>query len=198
MSITDNPDPIALFGEWYDELRACKGIDEPTAVTLATVDETGQPWTRVVLLKGFDARGFVVFTNTRSNKGRQLEANPKACLNFYWPQTGKQVRVLGTASPVDAAEADAYFASRARGSQLGAWASEQSEPLESRRILENRLRGYTAKFDGAPIPRPPHWSGYRIAPHLIEFWLKGPDRLHYRHEYRRATNGSWTQQALNP
>lgn len=198
MSIPENPDPIALFRAWYDEYQRCPGIDEPTAVTLATVDADGQPWTRVVLLKGFDNAGFVVFTNTHSNKGRQLAANPKAALNFYWPHTNKQVRVLGSASPVSAKEADDYFASRARGSQLGAWASDQSQPLASRATLEARLKEHDAKFAGKTVPRPPHWSGYRIAPHLIEFWLRGPDRLHYRREYRRATGGAWEQRTLNP
>jgi pyridoxamine 5'-phosphate oxidase len=198
MSIPENPDPIALFGEWFDELKARAGVAEPAAATLVTVDAEDQPWPRVVLLKSFDAHGFVFYTNTVSTKGRQLAANPKAALNFYWPQTDKQVRVLGTAAPVSAQEADEYFASRPRGSRLGAWASEQSEPLESRELLEERLHEFARKYEGRDIPRPPHWSGYRIAPNLIEFWLKGPDRLHHRREYRRTAPGQWTQRLLNP
>lgn len=198
MGIPEHPDPIQLFGDWFDEALNCGALAEPTAMTLATVDAEGQPWARVVLLKGHDADGFVFYTNTTSTKGVQLAANPKAALNFYWMPIDKQVRVLGTTHAVTGAEADAYFAERPRGSQLGAWASDQSKPLSSRAELEQRLEAVREEYEGRDVPRPPYWSGYRLLPHYIEFWLKGPDRLHYRRAYTRHLDGTWSQETLYP
>lgn len=198
MSIPDQSNPFRLFAQWFEEAQQCAELAEPTSMTLATVGAEGQPWTRVVLLKGHDERGFAFFTNTRSTKGQHLAQNPKVALNFYWMPLDKQVRVVGEAAQVPDEEADAYFARRPRGSQLGAWASYQSEPLEKRADLEQRLKEYTEKYEGQDVPRPPHWSGYRVTPQVIEFWLKGPDRLHYRRAYIRQPDGSWKQEALNP
>jgi len=198
MSIEPNEDPVDLFESWLTEARDHGGIAEPTAMTLATVDDEGQPWSRIVLLKGCDRSGFVFYTNTHSLKGRHLSANPRAGLCFHWMPLGKQVRIVGLAHPVSSAEADEYFASRPRGSQLGAWASIQSAPLASRAQLELRLAGYEKEFDGEDVPRPPHWSGYRVVPHTIEFWLHAPNRLHHRRVYYRAAGGAWTQQMLYP
>ncbi len=198
MSISPNSDPFNLFEEWFAEARARADIAEPTAMTLATVDDEGQPWSRIVLLKGYDRAGFVFYTNTHSLKGRQLSANPRAGINFHWMPIGKQVRIVGLAHPVSAEEADEYFASRPRGSQLGAWASIQSAPLSDRATLEERLAGYEKEFEGETVPRPQHWSGYRVVPHTIEFWLLAPNRLHHRRVYYRAAGGSWTQQMLYP
>lgn len=198
MSIAPNSDPLDLFEDWLAEARERADIAEPTAMTLVTVDDEGQPWPRVVLLKGYDRDGFVFYTNTHSLKGRQLSANPRAGLCFHWMPLGKQVRLVGLAHPVSAAEADEYFASRPRGSQLGAWASVQSAPLNSRERLEERLEEYDKEFKGEDVPRPPHWSGYRVVPHTIEFWLLAPNRLHHRRVYYRAAGGAWTQQMLYP
>jgi pyridoxamine 5'-phosphate oxidase len=168
-------------------------------MTLASVGADGRPSARVVLLKGVDGGGFVFYTNTRSRKGRELDANPNVALTFWWPAIGWQVRVEGSAARVSDAEADAYFATRARGSQLGAWASEQSETLASRAELEARLASLTAEHAGKPVPRPPHWTGYRVTPTLVELWKNREDRLHEREEYRRASPSSpWTMRLLNP
>jgi pyridoxamine 5'-phosphate oxidase len=153
----------------------------------------------VVLLKGVDGDGFVFYTNTRSRKGRELDADPRAALTLWWPHIGWQVRVEGNAARVTDAEADAYFATRARGSQLGAWASEQSDTLASRAELEARLADLTTRFAGQPVPRPSHWTGYRVTPSLIEYWKNRADRLHEREEYRRASPAApWTMRLLNP
>ncbi len=198
MSIPDSKDPIDLFARWYDEARACAQIDDATAMTLATVDTEGQPWARVVLLKDFSGEGFTFYTNTHSLKGRHLSSNPRAGLCFYWMPLKKQVRVIGLAHPVTTEEAEAYFGSRPRGSQLGAWASIQSAPLHDRNTLEKRMADYTDEFDGGSVPRPPHWSGYRVVPHTIEFWLSSDNRLHHRRVYYRAAGGAWHQQLLYP
>jgi len=191
-------DPLQRFTELFAEARL-NPCHDPTAMTLATVDADGRPSARVVLLKGVDGGGFVFYTNTRSRKGRELDANPNVALTFWWPAIGWQVRVEGSAARVSDAEADAYFATRARGSQLGAWASEQSETLASRAELEARLASLTAEHAGKPVPRPPHWTGYRVTPTLVELWKNREDRLHEREEYRRASPSSpWTMRLLNP
>lgn len=188
---------IERFATLLEEARAA-GEPEPTAMTLATCDARGRVAARTVLLKHFDARGFVFYTNTQSRKGRELAEHPQAALLVLWKQLHHQVqvRIEGVAEPVSEAEADAYFASRPRESQLGAWASLQSEPLPDRETLLARFRDYEARFAGGPVPRPPHWSGYRIVPDLIEFWFGQPHRLHDRFEYRRAEG--WRERRLYP
>src|SRR6185312_17483788 len=190
-------DPLQRFAELFAQARV-NPCHDATAMTLATIGDDGRPSARVVLLKGVDGGGFVFYTNTRSRKGRELDANPNVALTFWWPAIGWQVRVEGTAARVSDAEADAYFATRARGSQLGAWASEQSETLASRAELEARLASLTAEHAGKPVPRPPHWTGYRVTPTLVELWKNREDRLHEREEYRRASLSSpWTMRLLN-
>lgn len=172
---------------------------EPTAMTVATVGRDGRPAARTVLLKAFDERGFVFFTNFSSRKGRQLAANPQAALLFHWKhlREGVQVKIEGTVEPVSAAEADAYFASRPRGSQIGAWASLQSQPLESRELFDQRVADVEKRYEGQDVPRPPHWSGFRVVPERIEFWYGAQFRLHERQCYERV-DGAWTQVMLYP
>jgi len=195
-------DPYTEALETFRELlqqATTAGDPEPTAMTVATVGKNGRPSARTVLLKGFDQRGFVFYTNFESRKGRQLAANPQAALLFHWKtlRDGVQVKIEGTVEPVSAAEADAYFASRPRDSQIGAWASRQSQTLESREILEGRIAEYEQKFAGADVPRPPHWSGFRVVPELIEFWYGAKFRLHERHRYERL-DGAWHRRMLFP
>ncbi|MDB4968345.1 MAG: pyridoxamine 5-phosphate oxidase [Myxococcales bacterium] len=191
-------DPIGRFVALFAQARV-NPCHDPTAMTLSTVGADGRPSARVVLLKGADAEGFVFYTNTRSRKGRELVANANVALTFWWPHIGWQVRVEGAAVPVGDAEADAYFATRARGSQLGAWASYQSDPLDSRAELEARLAAVTQQYLGQPVPRPAHWSGYRVAPLVVELWQNREDRLHDREEYSRPTpTAPWTMRRLNP
>lgn len=197
MSIANTPDPIALFHNWFDEAQACKAITEPTAMTLATVDPEGMPAARVVLLKAHDGRGFVFYTNLTSPKSQHLQQHPKAALCFFWMPLDKQIRVQGSVEPVTEAEADAYFATRPKQSQLGAWASKQSQPYSERLELEKRLVKYTAKYGLGTVPRPPFWSGYRLLPQKIEFWLKQPFRLHDRVVYTRSGDG-WERVRLFP
>ncbi|GLI24825.1 pyridoxamine 5'-phosphate oxidase [Xanthobacter flavus] len=195
---TESSEPFRLFSEWLEEAGKSEPND-PNAMTLATVDEDGLPDARMVLLKGLDERGFVFFTNTGSAKGRELLAHPKAALVFHWKSLRRQVRVRGPVELVSDAEADAYFATRPRLSQIGAWASKQSHPLEGRFALEAAVATTTAKYALGSVPRPPHWTGFRILPVAIEFWHDRPFRLHDRVVFRRAGEGeAWTKTRLYP
>ena len=191
-------DPFQQFAEWFREAQAAVPVD-PNAMVLSTVSTEGRPSSRVVLLKGFDAEGFVFYGNLDSRKFRELRATRWAALNFHWKPLEKQVRIEGRTTQVSDAEADAYFATRPRGSQIGAWASRQSEPLASREALEAAVREVEARHAGREVPRPPHWSGFRLAPDRIEFWKAGAFRLHDRFVYRRAGPGApWTVERLYP
>lgn len=193
MSTTD---PFVQFDAWFQEAIAAEPT-LPEAMTLATVSADGRPSTRLVLLKAHDPRGFVFYTNFNSAKGQELLGNPNASLCFHWKALRRQVRIDGPAAPVSDDEADAYFASRPRGSQIGAWASEQSAPVESRAILEDRVRDLETRYDGEDVPRPPHWSGFRLVPARIEFWTDRPDRLHDRQVFDRDGAG-WRETRLQP
>jgi pyridoxamine 5'-phosphate oxidase len=191
-------EPLRLFGAWLTEATASEPRD-PTAMTLATVDADGLPVARIVLLKGVDERGFVFYTNTDSQKGRELGIHSQAALVFYWKSLNRQVRIRGDAEHVTDAEADAYFATRPKQAQIGAWASKQSSPLESRLAFEKAVALYAAKYALVTVPRPPHWSGYRILPLRIEFWHERPFRLHDRIEFRRENLGApWSKTRLYP
>ncbi len=189
-------EPFALFGQWLEEAKA-KEPNDANAMSLATVDADGLPDVRMVLLKGFDDQGFVFYTNTQSAKGAELEANPKAALLFHWKSLRRQVRIRGEVSRVTDAEADAYFASRARQSQIGAWASDQSRLLPDRFALEKRVAEFGLKFGLGKIDRPSHWSGYRVVPSAMEFWRDRAFRLHDRVRFVRAGDG-WTASKLFP
>ena len=189
-------DPFAKFADWMKEAWAHEPEDA-NAMTLATVSADGAPSARIVLLKGADERGFVFYTNTESRKGEELAGNTRAALLFHWKPLGRQVRIEGHVEPVTAEEADAYYASRPRISRLGAWASDQSRDLPERAVLEGRLAEYAAKYPGETIPRPPHWSGYRVVPERFEFWQNMPFRLHDRTVYTRAAGG-WSIGKLFP
>ena len=194
----EGEEPIALFGRWLDEARGVEPND-PNAMTLATAGEDGAPDARMVLLKDFDANGFVFYTNAESFKGRQLGANPQAALLFHWKSLRRQVRVRGTAAQVAAAEADAYFATRHRDSQIGAWASDQSRPMEGRFVLEKRAAELALKFGLGKVPRPPHWTGYRVIPLRLEFWRDRRFRLHDRLVFERSgPQAAWTRARLFP
>ena len=189
-------DPIRLFETWLAEAARTEPND-PNAMTCATATSDGTPSARIVLLKGVDGQGFVFYTNKQGRKGAELAANPAAALLFHWKTLGRQVRIEGSIESVTDPEADAYFASRARVSRLGAWASDQSRPLPSRAELERRVAELAARYPGEDIPRPPHWSGYRVLPKLIEFWQDMPYRLHDRRTYARRGD-RWEQGALYP
>ncbi len=189
-------DPHALFDSWYAEARASE-LNDSNAMALATADGEGRPSVRMVLLKGHDARGFVFYTNLESRKAGELIENPHAALLFHWKSLRRQIRIEGAVSRVTDAEGDAYFATRSRDSQLGAWASDQSRPLESRALFETRYREMADRFAGQPVPRPPHWSGFRIAPERIEFWLDREHRLHERRLFVRDGDG-WREGMLYP
>lgn len=195
---TEENEPFALFGEWLKEAEQSE-VNDPNALALATVDETGLPNVRMVLLKGFDVEGFVFYTNFESRKGQEILGQKKAAMVFHWKSLRRQVRIRGPVEVVSDAEADEYFASRARGSRLGAWASKQSRPLESRFALEKAVAEYTARYPFGEIPRPPHWSGFRLKPTSIEFWHDRPFRLHDRVEFRRETPESpWAKVRMYP
>jgi len=189
-------DPHALFEEWLAEARLAEPND-PTAMALATADAEGRPSARMVLMKGHDQRGFVFYTNFDSRKGGELAANPYAALLFHWKSLRRQVRIEGPVEPVTGAEADSYFATRARDSQLGAWASDQSRPLDSRATFEARYEEVRSRFEGAEVPRPPRWSGWRVAPERIEFWSDRAHRLHERLLFTRDGEG-WSEGLLYP
>nr|WP_211250274.1 pyridoxamine 5'-phosphate oxidase [Fodinicurvata fenggangensis] len=188
--------PFAFFGQWLEEARAQEPND-PNAMSVSSVDANGMPSARMVLLKDFDSKGFVFYTNYESRKGEQLLQNPKAALLFHWKSLRRQVRIEGNVEQVSSQEADAYFASRPRQSQIGAWASEQSRPLESRYALEKRVAALAAKYAVGKVPRPPHWSGFRVIPERIEFWEEGAFRLHNRIACHRSGDG-WTGERLYP
>jgi pyridoxamine 5'-phosphate oxidase len=194
----DADEPLRLFAAWFEEARRAEPA-EPDAMALSTVDRDGLPNVRMVLLKGFDERGFVFYTNQGSQKGQELADRAAAAAVFHWKSLKRQVRLRGTVEQVSAAEADAYFASRARLSQIGAWASKQSAPLESRLAFEKAVALVTARYGLGPVPRPPFWAGYRIVPSVIEFWHDRPYRLHDRVEFRRtAPDSGWTKTRLYP
>lgn len=195
---TQSNDPFSLFNAWFLEASASEPND-PNAMGLASVDSDGLPDLRVVLLKGHDERGFVFYTNTQSTKGRELAANPKAALNFHWKSLLRQVRIRGGLTQVSDVEADDYYHSRARDSQLGAWASQQSQPLDSRQTLVNAVESLRFKHGDAQIPRPQHWTGFRLNPISIEFWQDGEFRLHDRVVFKRdSPKNSWFKQRLYP
>ena len=189
-------DPIKLFDAWLAEARASEPND-PEAMALATADSSGRPSVRMVLLKGHGADGFTFFTNAGSDKGRDLAANPQAALLFHWKSLRRQVRVEGPVEEVGGAEADAYFATRGRDSQLGAWASDQSRPLDRRASFEARFDAAKARFGGQDIPRPPYWTGFRVFPRRIELWEDRPHRLHHRRLFTRTDSG-WSEGLLYP
>lgn len=194
--LIEGDDPLKLFGVWFAEAEKAEPND-PNAMSLATLGEKGRVSVRIVLLKGYDERGFCFFTNTLSRKGGQLKLQQHAALCFYWKSVRRQVRIEGVVETVGEDEADAYFKSRPRGSQLGAWASLQSEVLPDRATLEARLKEYEKKFEGQDVPRPPHWSGYRVIPDMIEFWQDMPHRLHDRLLFTRDKKG-WKRERWYP
>jgi pyridoxamine 5'-phosphate oxidase len=195
---TDRDAPLELFYEWFDEAKLAEPSD-PNAMSLATVDEDGMPNVRMVLLKDYDGRGFVFYTNLESQKGIEILRNPKAAGCFHWKSLGRQIRLRGQVEQVDAAEADRYFATRPRDSRIGAWASKQSRPLESRFALEKSVAKYAARYAIGEVPRPPCWSGFRIVPLMIEFWHDRPFRLHNRLVFTRADrNEPWSSTRLYP
>jgi pyridoxamine 5'-phosphate oxidase len=189
-------DPHALFETWFAEARLGEPNDAE-AMTLATADASGLPSARIVLLKGHDPRGFVFYTNSRSRKGGDLAVNPQAALLFHWKSLRRQVRIDGTVGRVSDAEADAYFATRSRDSQLGAWASDQSSELANRAVFEARYQALVEEYEGRGVPRPPHWWGYRVVPERFEFWTDRAHRLHERRQFSRSGDG-WAESLLYP
>lgn len=196
MTVAIPADPFEHFAAWFGEASALEPSD-PNAMSLATATADGRPSVRIVLCKGFDDRGFVFYSNRESRKGDELDANRRVHLNFHWKSLKRQVRVDGIVDLVTPAEADAYFASRHRESQLGAWASDQSRPMRDRETFERRMVAFAAKYEGRPVPRPKHWVGWRVAPSQIEFWQDRTNRLHDRLVYRRSGE-RWTTGLLYP
>jgi pyridoxamine 5'-phosphate oxidase len=194
---TEAEEPFDLFAAWMEEARASEPND-PNAMALATSDADGLPNVRMVLLKGFDLAGFVFYTNTESNKGRELLGNMQAALCFHWKSLRRQVRVRGPVSQVSDTEADEYFRSRPRDSRIGAWASQQSRPLESRFALEKAVAVNAARYAIGDVPRPAHWTGFRVAPVSMEFWMDKPFRLHDRVQFKRTRDGGWAKARLYP
>jgi pyridoxamine 5'-phosphate oxidase len=194
---TMEANPIRQFEKWFHEAKQSRRYDFPEAMTLSTLDDRGFPATRWVLMKSFDQRGLVFYTNTQNPKGDYLKTNGKVALTFYWDVLYRQVRIQGMAKPVSAEEADAYFRTRQRGSQIGAWASFQSQALESRAVLEQRFKDFEEKFKGRDVPRPAHWTGFRVTPIEFEFWQARPNRLHDRFLYT-PKEGHWTIKRLYP
>lgn len=197
MARTELPnEPFTLFGEWFAEAQASEVCDA-NAMSLATATPDAKPSVRVVLLKGWDERGFVFYTNYESRKGQEMLTNPQVALNFHWKSLRRQVRIEGRVVQVEQSEADAYFATRPRDAQLGAWASEQSRPLRDRDTFQRRLAAFAARFEGRPVTRPPHWSGFRVVPQVIEFWLDREFRLHDRLVFQREGD-RWMTTLLYP
>lgn len=196
MSTQMTPEMLDRFRQGFEKAQN-EGVPEPTAMTVATVDEHGRPVARVLLLKDADQSGFVFYTNLNSRKGRQLNNNPAVSLVFWWRETAEQVVIEGTVEPVSVVEADAYFASRPRGSQIGAWASLQSQPLSDRQELVDRIAEIEKRYEGREVPRPEHWSGFRTRPHRVEFWYGREFRLHERICYE-LEDGEWTESLLYP
>ena len=195
---TQETEPFSLFGAWLADAKTSE-INDPNAVAVATVDENGMPNVRMVLLKDFDSRGFIFYTNFESRKGREILGQKKAAMCFHWKSLRRQVRIRGEVEVVTDAEADAYYASRPRGSRIGAWASKQSRPLESRFALEKAVAEYSARYAIGDIPRPAHWSGFRVKPTSIEFWHDRKFRLHDRVEFHRdSAEGDWERTRLYP
>ena len=192
-----DPNPFRQFEKWFRQAEAAVPI-LPNAMTLATATKEGVPSTRVVLLKDFDEHGFVFYTNYYSQKGTELDENPIAALSFYWPQPARQVRITGTATRTARSESEAYFHTRPLDSQLGAWASNQSEVISSRDVLERRMEDLLKEYEGKLIPLPPYWGGYRVAPFLFEFWQNRPSRLHDRLRYKLGSAGEWVIERLAP
>ncbi|MEY2526657.1 MAG: pyridoxamine 5-phosphate oxidase [Verrucomicrobiota bacterium] len=192
-----DPDPIKQFANWFTAAIEA-GIKDVNAMSLATATPDGKPSVRIVLLKGFDHDGFVFFTNYASEKGQQLDTNPNAALGFYWIEVDRQVRINGRVERTSREESERYFHSRPLGSQLGAWASRQSEVIDARRILDARLAEMTERYRQGPIPLPSHWGGYRLKPETIEFWQGRANRLHDRFRYKREKSGSWCLERLAP
>jgi pyridoxamine 5'-phosphate oxidase len=190
-------DPLALFDEWLAEARVSE-INDPEAMALATADRVGNPTVRMVLLKGHGPEGFVFYTNEQSEKGRELQENPTAALLFHWKSLRRQVRIEGRVERASSETADAYFATRSRDSQLGAWASDQSRPLESREYFEEKYEAVKQRFEGQDVPRPPHWGGYRVVPLVFEFWQDRPHRLHERRIFLAQDDGTWAEGLLYP
>ncbi len=196
--IPDIDNPYTLFKQWYAEAEACPNTMDHTAMTVSTVDEQGQPHSRILLLKNIEDNGFTFFTNSNSHKAAQIRNSHKIALCFFWETIYKQIRINGTASMITPEESDAYFASRARESQIGAWASLQSEELDNEDTLFQRYVDLDEKFAGQEVPRPEHWNGYRVAPSTIEFWLGREHRLHARTLYSLTATGGWTKKGLYP
>jgi pyridoxamine 5'-phosphate oxidase len=196
-SLISLEEPFERMADWLEEAKQHPQLTEPTAMSLATADATGMPSVRIILLKGLDGRGLVFYTNSESQKGEELHANPQACINFYWMPLGRQIRASGQVERVSDAEADAYFASRRRGSQIGAWASDQSRVLESEAVLAQKITAVEQRYEGEDVPRPPHWYGWRLIPQQIELWQEGEFRIHHRERYQRRGEG-WSKELLYP